>query len=139
MHIDSDHKKMPLFFLSSLLGIFTRSRQTQSIEIKYDKEQCREKLGAKTELSVCHSLLCRKSQLCGKRQTWSCVALNIHSVFFRKIKAYCQCQSVFQYPQEFPRCLQLKLLSSSSSHYQIYQLLSKDYVLLILSLVSRPQ
>lgn len=46
---------------------------------------------------------------------------------------------MFQYPQEFPKCLQLKLLSSSSSHYQTYQLLSKDYVLLILSLVSRPQ
>lgn len=46
---------------------------------------------------------------------------------------------MFQYPQELPKCLQLKLLSSSSSHYQIYQLLSKDYVLLILSLVSRPK
>lgn len=48
-------------------------------------------------------------------------------------------QSVFRYPLEFPKCLQLKLLSSSSSYYQIYQLLSNDYVLLILSLVSRPK
>ncbi|KAL1782190.1 hypothetical protein HispidOSU_020130, partial [Sigmodon hispidus] len=43
-----------------LFGIYTKPREAQSVDLKYNIEECRRKLGAKTELSIHNSQLCKK-------------------------------------------------------------------------------